>query len=78
MRGVPAAAAERLQVREDIKPDEARGAVGTETLKVGDGETTGVQEAKLGGAPADAAAFSELEGDSAMEVKAETWPTGTL
>ena len=41
--------------------------VGTETPEVGDEETTDGLEAKLRGAPATAAAFSELQGDSAME-----------
>ena len=45
--------------------------IGTETLIVGDGETTGGLEAKPGGAPTDTAAFSELEGDSTMESRAE-------
>ena len=40
--------------------------VGTETPKAGDGETMGGLEAKPGGAPADIAAFSDLEDDSAM------------
>ena len=47
----------------------------TETPEVGDGETMGGLRAKPGGAPGDAAAFSELEGDSAMETRAEMWPT---
>ena len=45
---------------------------------MGDGETTGGLEAKPEGAPAAMAAFSELEGDSAMEFRVEMLPTGTL
>ena len=41
VRGVPAAVAEWFRVREDIRPDEARGEVETETPEVDDGETAG-------------------------------------
>ena len=50
--------------------DQARrstwGVVETETPEVGDGETTGNLEAKLGGPPVATPAFSELKGYSAM------------
>ena len=39
--------------------------------KVGDGETAGGLEVKPEGAPPATAAFSELEGDSAMGSKVE-------
>ena len=45
---------------------------------MGDVETMGGLQAKLEGAPAAMAAFSELEGDSAMESRVEILPTGTL
>ena len=71
VRGVPAAAAERLRVREEIRPDEVREVVGTEALEVDDGETMGGLEVKPEGAPATTAVLSELEGDSAMESRVE-------
>ena len=64
VQGVPASAMERLQVREDIRADEAQVEVERETPEIDDGETTGDLQANLGGAPVTTAAFSELEGDS--------------
>ena len=43
-----------------------------------DGEMTGGLQSKPGGAPVTTAAFSELEGDSAMWSKVEMRPTETL
>ena len=43
-----------------------------------DGETTGGLQAKTGGAPVTTAAFSKLEGESAMWPEVEMWPTETL
>ena len=47
----------------------------TETPEMADGETMGGLRAKPGRAPADAVAFSELDGVSAMEARAEMWST---
>ena len=46
--------------------------------EVNDGETTGGLQAKPGGVPVTAAAFAELEIDSAMWLNVEMWPTETL
>ena len=59
-RGVPAAAAEGFRVREEIRPDEGRGAVGSKTPEMCDRETMGDMTAKPGGAAATTAAFSRL------------------
>ena len=59
-------------MREEVRPNEGRGTVGTVTPRMGDGEMTGGLEAKSERAPAAMAAFSELEGDSAMESMVDT------
>ena len=63
VRGFPASAADRCRVRQNIRPNEARGEVETETPDVDDEETTGGLEAKPGAVPMTTAAFSDLEGD---------------
>ena len=71
VRGAPAVAAEWFWFQENIRPDEVRGEVETETPEVDDGETTGGLQAKPGGAPVTTATFSELAGDSLMWSKVE-------
>ena len=64
--GSPSCSGRAGRVREDIRFDEARGEVETETPEVDDGEATGGLQANPGETPVTTAAFSELEGDSAM------------
>ena len=71
VRGAPAVAAEWFWFQKNIRPDEVRGEVETETPEVDDGETTGGLQAKPGGAPVTTATFSELAGDSLMWSKVE-------
>ena len=63
--------AERRRVREEIRSYEKRGVAESETPKVSDGEAKGGLKATPAGAPAVTAAFSELEGDSAMGSRIE-------
>lgn len=67
VRGVPAAAAKRFRVREQIRPEEERGVVGSKTPAAGYGEMMGGVKDKRGEAPAVTVAFAELEGVSTTE-----------